>query len=101
MVYASRTKGLYAGLKDVDPLVDNNTKYYIDKNWKEGVQFSLKTVIKGGVMKLYYNGVLNQTISNWTRNDLYFKTGDYCTTDDDATTDYCEVLIHSITFSHK
>jgi hypothetical protein len=51
--------------------------------------FTLKYVVNDGVFKIYYNGVLNQTISGITRSNLFFKAGDYCNIDGDAETDYC------------
>jgi hypothetical protein len=63
-------------------------------------------VIASGILKIYYNGVLNQNISiTNTANDrtsIYFKAGDYCQSDTtiDSLTDYCEVYLHSLSVTH-
>ena len=71
--------------------------YNIDPNINKGTKYSLKVVVSGGVLKIYYNGALNQTVNITStasdRSDVHFKTGDYCQSDlsEDSHTDYCEV----------
>jgi hypothetical protein len=55
-LFASSSKGLYAYLFDVS---GGHVTYKIDKNWTTGTSFTLKTVISGGTISVYYNGVLN------------------------------------------
>jgi hypothetical protein len=86
-------------------LFDNNgghVDYTIDSDLKVGQSFTLKTVISGGTIKVYYNGVLNQTIKNSTRTGLHFKAGDYCQsiTSEESKGDYCEVLVEDLWSSH-
>lgn len=93
-VFANASSGLYAYLFD---LSDDHVTYKIDKEWTVNTKFSLDVVISGGVLSLYYNGVLNQSISGIDRTNLYFKAGDYCqssltTTYDgeyEESTEYC------------
>jgi hypothetical protein len=78
-VYAcDNSKGLYAGFQDVNG--DSAGTYFIDKSWKVGTKYSLKVEIANSVLKLYYNDILNFTVSstNIARNTLYFKSGNYC-----------------------
>ena len=106
-MFAHSEKGLYFYLSDKN---DGHVDYYVDKNWKVGTKYSLKTVLKDGGLKIYYNGQLNQDISNSNihRSSLYFKAGDYCQSDltksydgkHESSSEYCNVLIHNITISH-
>jgi hypothetical protein len=59
-VFASRDKGLYG--YHFSPNGDHKT-YTIDSNWATGKEYTLKTVIHGGIMEVYYNGILNQKFS--------------------------------------
>ena len=74
-LFASQSSGLYAYLFD---LTGAHKTYKIDKSWTINQKFSLKAVISGGVLNLYYNDKLNQSISGIDRTTLYFKAGDYC-----------------------
>ena len=55
--FFSGTKGIYFYLSPKSG--DSHLTYYIDKNAKVGTKFSIKVVISGGVLKIYYNGALN------------------------------------------
>ena len=55
-MFAHTEKGLYFYLADKS---GDHVDYYVDKNWKVGTKYSLKTVLKDGVLKIYYNGQLN------------------------------------------
>lgn len=55
-MFAHTEKGLYFYLADKN---GDHVDYYVDKNWKVGTKYSLKTVLKDGVLKIYYNGQLN------------------------------------------
>ena len=37
----------------------SHVTYTIDSNAKKGTKYSLKVVVSGGVLKIYYNGSLN------------------------------------------
>lgn len=98
-LFVSETKGMYAYLFDSN---GGHEDYTIDSNLRVGDTFTLKTVVSGGTIKIYYNGQLNQTIKGSTRTGLYFKAGDYCQsiTSEESHGDYCEVLVEELSVSH-
>lgn len=97
---ANGGKGLYASTTKLTG--SSRNYYYLDTNFDVDTEYTLKTEVANGVLKIYYNGALAATESDLTRTTLYFKAGDYCQSweDVDDLTDYCETEITSISFSH-